>query len=261
MKREHFFDKFYDWALLNGPSFLFGLLFLFIGFWLIKIIARGLSNYFNNRDINPTLKPFLLNMLITVLRVLLILAVMQIMGVRMTIFASLIAALGVAAGLALSGTLQNFASGVLILLLKPFQVGDIIVAQGHEGRVSTIRLFYTVVVTFDNRTVVIPNSKLSNEVIVNMSTLGSRRLDLELKFSNSIDFETVKNLISDTIDQSTQMLETPKRQIGVSTIEPDGYKVMVNVWLDANGFDTNKMSFQQKLIGRLKSSGLKLPGL
>jgi small conductance mechanosensitive channel len=92
---------------------------------------------------------------------------MQVLGIQMTIFAALIGALGVAAGLALSGTFQNFASGVLIILLKPFRVGDTVSTQGQEGRVTAIRLFYTVVLSFDNTTVIVPNSKLSNEIIFN----------------------------------------------------------------------------------------------
>jgi len=261
MKTAHFYDKFYDWLLAKGPAFLFGLVLLFVGLWLIKIFAGWVAKSLSKRNLNTTLQPFLTSTISIVLRVLLILCVMQVMGIRMTIFASLIAALGVAAGFALSGTLQNFASGVLILLLKPFKAGDIILAQGHEGKVSTIRLFYTLVTTFDNRTVIIPNSKLSNEVIVNTSTSGSRRLDIELKFSNSIDFDIVQQLINEAIDQSEKMLETPKRYIGVSSIEPDGYKVMINVWLDADGFDYSKMAFQRNLMQKLKTSGLKLPGI
>lgn len=103
----------------------------------------------------------------------------------MTMFAALVGAFGVAAGLALSGTLENFTSGILILLLKPFRVGDNIIAQAQEGTVTSIQLFYTVVLTFDNRTVIVPNSKLSNEVIINLSREGLRRMDIELKLAST----------------------------------------------------------------------------
>src|SRR3954470_10993697 len=133
------------------------------------------------RQLDSSLQPFLLSLLFTILQVLLLLTAMQIIGIQMTIFAALIGGIGVAAGLALSGTLQNFTSGILILLLKPFRVGDIIIAQGQEGIVQSIQIFYTVVVTYDNRDVIIPNSKLSNDLIINISQEGKRRLDLDIK--------------------------------------------------------------------------------
>lgn len=179
----------------------------------------------------------------------------------MTIFGAIVGGITVAAGLALSGTLQNFASGVIILFLKPFAVGDNIIAQGQEGTVSAIELFYTFVTTFDNRTVVIPNSKLSNEVIINISAIGSRRLDIELKFSNAIDYNEVKKQVDETIRECEKILKDPEYRIGISSIEPDGYKVMVNVWLNSHGFIDSKMEFQEQLIQNLKASGIKLPGL
>ncbi|CAG5018445.1 Small-conductance mechanosensitive channel [Dyadobacter sp. CECT 9275] len=261
MKLEEFYNKVYVWVLDKGPSFLLGIVVLVIGLWLVRKLSVWMTGRLHKREIDPSLRPFLLSLTITSLRILLIIAAMQIVGVQMTIFAALIGAIGVAAGLALSGTLQNFTSGVLILMLKPFHVGDNILAQGHEGTVTAIKIFYTVVTTFDNRTVVIPNSKLSNEVIVNISRSGSRRLDIELKFNNSIDFEAVKNLINDTIRKSQNILKKPEGRVGISSIEPDGYKVMLNVWISSHGFTDAKMMFQQKLIENLHASGLKLPGM
>lgn len=231
------------------------------GLWLIKVLSKLFTRSMQRKDINPSLKPFLLNLVVIILRILLILAVMQIAGIRMTIFAAIVASMGVAAGLALSGTLQNFASGVLILFLKPFQVCDNIIAQGQEGTVTSIKIFYTIVTTFDNRIVVIPNSKLSNEVIINVSGSGNRRLDIELKFSNSIDFREVKKVIESAINDAQRILHEPKWRIGISSLEPDGYKVMLNLWIDAHGFTDTKMGFQELLMERLKASGLKLPGM
>ncbi|GGM93612.1 mechanosensitive ion channel protein MscS [Dyadobacter beijingensis] len=261
MKIEQFYNKAYTWILATGPSVLVGIAVLIAGFWLIKILSRWLTAHMYKQEIDPSLTPFLLSLAVTTLRILLIISVMQIVGIQMTIFAALVGAIGVAAGLALSGTLQNFTSGVLILILKPFHVGDNIVAQGQEGTVEAIKIFYTVVKTYDNRTVVIPNSKLSNEVIINISKLGSRRLDVEMKFSNSIDFGEVKKVINNVLDHAQSALKVPARRIGISSIEPDGYKVMVNVWLDAHGFVDTKMEIQEKMMEGLKGSGLKLPGL
>jgi small conductance mechanosensitive channel len=235
----------------KGPSILVGILVLFIGLWLIKLMSKSLSAILHRKRIDPTLKPFLTSLIITTLRILLIIGVMQIMGIQLTIFAALIAAVGVAAGLALSGTLQNFASGILILMLKPFEVGDNIIAQGQEGTVTSIQIFYTIVTTFDNQTVIVPNSKLSNEVIINVSKTGKRRMDIELKFSNSVDFKDVKQKIDKAIAESPELFSEPERRIGISSIESDGYKVMLNVWVNAHGFTDTKMAFQQKLMETL----------
>lgn len=260
-RAQGFIERLYDWIILKGPALILAIVVLIGGLWLIGILSRFIGRQLQKKEVDASLKPFIISLSAAVLRVLLFLAVLQIAGIQMTIFAALVASVGVAAGLALSGTLQNFASGILILLLKPFEVGDNILAQGQEGTVTAIRIFYTIVTTYDNRTVVIPNSKLSNEVIVNISSSGNRRLDIELKFSNAIDFDEIKKQIEAAIDDAGNVLHEPKRRIGISSVEPDGYKVMLNLWLEAHGFTDAKMIFQEKLMRRLRQSGLKLPGM
>ena len=261
MNAKLIYKDIYTWVITNGPSFIFGVIVLFIGLWLIKLLSKVLNSSMHKRSIDPSLKPFLSSLAITGLRVLLILGVMQIVGIQMTVFAAITGGLAVAAGLALSGTLQNFASGVIILFLKPFEVGDNIIAQGQEGTVTSIQIFYTIVTTFDNRTVIVPNSKLSNEVIINISSLGSRRLDIEMKFNNNIDYNEVKKLAIETIHECENILHDPEPRIGISSIEADGYKVMINVWVKAHGFTDTKLSFQENLMNKLKNSGMKLPGM
>lgn len=257
MKLENAYNALTRLVLVHGPSVLAGVFVLFIGWWLIRLLSKSLSSILQRKNINPTLKPFLTSILITTLRVLLIIGVMQIMGIQLSIFAALIAAFGVAAGLALSGTLQNFASGILILILRPFEVGDNIIAQGKEGSVTSIQLFYTLVTTFDNQSVIIPNSKLSNEVIVNISKTGKRRMDIELKFSNNDKFEDVTKKIDAAIAATSNLLAEPARRIGISSIESDGYKVMLNIWVNAHGFMDTKMEFQKNLMQYLHANAVK----
>jgi small conductance mechanosensitive channel len=256
-----FYDKAYDWIITSGPKILISLLLLFLGLWLIKLLSKWLTSGMHKKDVNPSLRPFLSSLLIITLRILLVFSIMQVMGIELTFLTVLVGGLSVAAGLALSGTLQNFASGVIILLLKPFVVGDNIIAQSQEGTVSSIQIFYTIVTTFDNRTVVIPNSKLSNEVIINISTIGSRRLDIEIKFSYGIDFDEVAKIMNKTIDEFKACLKTEERRIGVAALEDSGYKVSLNVWIKAHGFTDTKLSFQKELMKNLKESGIKLPGM
>jgi len=258
-------DKIYDtvttWVITVGPRIILAIICLFLGLWLIKLVIARLHKVMDKRSVDPTFKPFLIGLINVGLDVSLFLALIQVLGLQLTLFASLIASFGVAIGLALSGTLQNFTSGILILLLKPYRVGDSIIAQGQEGIVEAIEIFYTVVTTYDNKTVIIPNSKLSNEVITNISREGKRRLDVEFKFNFGIDFKQVEEALKATIKNIQGILKEPQYRIGVSTVEPDGYRVMVSVWLNAHGFIDAKLTIQQELIQGLKSNGIKLPGM
>jgi small conductance mechanosensitive channel len=260
MDMEKLYDKIYTWMLTVGPRLIIAVIVVIVGMWLIRVLKRWMNNHMIARDFDPSLRPFLSNLTIIAMQVLLVLAFMQIMGIQMTIFTAVIGAFGVAAGLALSGTLQNFTSGILILLLKPFRVGEIIIAQGQEGLVTSIQIFFTMVTTFDNKTVIIPNSKLSNEVIINLSREGKRRLDIELKFSFGIPFEQVKDIIKNSVAKSQGILVEPAHRIGVSTVESDGYKLMVNVWVKAEHYQDVKLDLQKRIIEDLKGAGIKLPG-
>jgi small conductance mechanosensitive channel len=255
------YDQSYNWLTQHGPGIILGIVILFVGLWAISLLSKWLHRGMQKRNIDASLKPFLLSLTITSLRILLVLGVMQIVGIEMTMFATIIGGMTVALGLALSGTLQNFASGVLILLLKPFRVGDNIVAQGQEGTVTAIQLFFTIVTTYDNRTVIVPNSKLSNEIIINISHVGSRRLDIELKFGYGMDFEQIKTILNKAIDDSKDCLKSPERSIGISSLESDGYKVQVNVWVAAHGFKDSKLKLQEAIMRDLKGAGIKLPGM
>lgn len=256
-----FYSHAYDWLLTFGPRFVIGMIVLFVGLWLIKVLARWSHNRMEKKDVNPTVKPFLLSLLTVALRILLVIAVMQILGLQLTLFTALVGAFGVAAGLALSGTLQNFASGVLILLLKPFSVRDNIITQGQEGTVTSIQIFYTIVKTYDNQTLIIPNGQLSNNTIINVTRQGNRRLDINYKFSNGIDIKQVKALINGVIDKFEDALLTPARRIGVAKLEPDGYTIAINVWVKAHGFEDKKMALQEALLQGLKDADIKIQGV
>ncbi|RYY35306.1 MAG: mechanosensitive ion channel family protein [Sphingobacteriaceae bacterium] len=261
MDFDKFYDKATDWVIRYGPRLLIGILVLIIGFWLIRVFMKWWQGRMQRRNVDPTIKPFLQSLVGVALRVLLILGFMQIVGVQMTLFAAVIGAFGVAAGLALSGTLQNFASGILILLLKPFVVGDNIITQGLEGTVVSIQIFYTMVRTFDNRSVIVPNSKLSNEVIINISREGNRRLDLEFRFPNAVDIKQAKQVIDNAVEKVENILKNPQRRIGVAVVENDGYKIGVNVWVDAHGFYDTKIAVQETILQAIKDAGIKIAGL
>src|ERR1035437_184221 len=141
MRIEEFYNEFHIWIIKRGPGYLGGILIFLFGLWAIRFLRSRLRNRMAKRHVNSSLQPFLLSLTITSLYVLLIISVMNIIGYELTIFTTIIGAFSVAAGLALSGTFQNFAGGVLILLLKPFELGDNIVAQGQDGKVTSIQIF------------------------------------------------------------------------------------------------------------------------
>ncbi len=261
MKLDRFYDQLYSWLLRVGPKILLGVVVVLIGLWIISLLKKWLVNHLLKKGVTSSIRPFVVNLFITSLHILLALGFMQIVGIEMTMFSVVVGAFGVAAGLALSGTLQNFTSGLLLLFLKPFRVGENIISQGMEGTVTSIQIFFTVVKTFDNRTVIIPNSKLSNEVIVNLSREGRRRLDIELKFHFGIDVEKVKKCLSQSVGEVEGLLKDPAFRIGVVALDMDGYRIMLNVWAPVHGFNDVKLLLQEKILADLKKEGIQLPGM
>lgn len=261
MNLQKYYDKAYNWLFVHGANLIAGVIVLFIGLWLIKLLKQHLRSRMDRTKVHSSLQPFLLSLTITALNVLLVIVVIQIIGIPITIFTAVVGAFGVAAGLALSGTLQNFAGGVLILLLRPFELGDNILAQGQDGVVTSIQIFYTVLLTFDNRTVIIPNGKLFNEVIVNVSREGSRRLDVELKLSYGADVDQIKQVINKSIDATENILNDPVRFVGIKLLEPDGIRFTTRVWVSPENFLTARLALQERMVKDLKESGVKLPGM
>jgi small conductance mechanosensitive channel len=255
-KIEQLYDRMLNWLIFYGPKVLIALIVLIVGFWVIRILNKWLIKRMDRSRVNPSLKYFFLNFIVIAAQILLIVLGLQIVGIQMTFFTAIIAGLTVAVGLALSGTLQNFTSGILILLLKPYRVGDNIVTQGQAGSVTSIQLFYTIVLTFDNTTVIVPNSKLSNEIIINLTRSGRRRLDIELKFPYSDDVEKIKTVINDAVNSFDQVVKDRTSRVGISKLEKDGFTVGINAWLPSHHFEDNRLIINEKILNRLKQEGL-----
>ena len=249
---HRFTDHAYNWIVDFGPKILITIVIFIIGQWLIKIVNNGFKKVLSFKRFDATLRPFLQNLLQIVLQVLLVLGLMQILGIQMTLFAAVLGAFGVAIGLSLSGTLQNFASGVLIILLKPFRVGDNIRTQGEEGTVTAIKLFYSVIRTFTNTTLIVPNSKLSNEVIFNLTREKKRRMDITVKFNYGVDFQKVKSIALTIIDSFDECLQDPPPRIGIDHIDTDSYTVSINIWINSHGYQDTRMGFNERLMNELK---------
>ncbi len=257
---DTFYDKAYSWIISFGPRILIGLIILFIGLWLIRLFNRILKRSMARHNFNPSLRYFLQNLIALTLQVLLVLMVMQVAGIQLTFFAAIVAGFSVAAGLALSGTLQNFVSGILILVLKPYRVGDNINTQNQEGTVTSIQLFYTTVLTFDNKTIIIPNGQLSNNVVINLSREGKRRIDIDMRFDYKTDPDQVKKVLQDSIKSADNILQEPIARIGISKLDVDKYVMTVNVWVNAHGYYDLLIALNEKLIRDVQQAQIHLPG-
>src|SRR6185437_14172477 len=259
MNTAKLYDQVYIWLISSGLRVVAGIVIFFVGIWLIRIIRRRLRKRMSTRKVSSAVQPFILSLVIPALYVLLVLIVIDTLGFQLTIFTTIIGAFSVAAGLALSGTFQNFAGGVLILLLKPFDIDDNILAQGQDGKVTSIQIFYTVLLTPDNKTIIIPNGKLFNEVIVNVSREGKRRLDFEVKLAYANDVDKAIKIINDSVISIAAILTNPAPRVGLIGLEVDSMRFMVNVWVLPEDFLTAKIALMEKIIKDLGAAGMAFP--
>ncbi|HKO79294.1 MAG TPA: mechanosensitive ion channel family protein [Chitinophagaceae bacterium] len=252
---KKFYDKAFDWLLAYGPRFVLAIVVFLVGLWMIRLFNKWIKKGFEKRKrFNPTIRYFLQNLVAISLQILLVFLALQVAGIQLTFFAAIVAGLSVAVGLALSGTLQNFVSGILILVLRPYSVGENVVMQGQEGTVTSIQLFYTTILTFDNKTIIVPNGQLSNNVIVNLSRQGKRRLDISIKLSYITNTDEVKKIIAKAIRSTKDILNEPVARVGVTDMEFDRYGISIQVWVNAHGFEDAKFILYERIMNDLKNA-------
>lgn len=198
---QNILDKVITLSVEYGPKFILAVLVLIIGFWIIKKVTKLFGKLMKSKSVDVSLQSFLQSLIGVILKVLLLISVFQMIGVETTSFVALIGAAGLAVGMALQGSLSNFAGGVLILLFKPYKVGDFIEAQGYAGEVKDIHIFTTKLKTPDLKIVIIPNSALSNGNIVNYSTSDTRRVDIAVGIDYNADIKKARTVILDQIEK------------------------------------------------------------
>ena len=232
----NYFNQFIDLLVDYGPTFIAALLTLIIGLWVIKVIVNQLNKLMIKKDIDESLRPFLKSMASVVLKVLLVISVMSMVGIAMTSFIALLGAAGLAVGMALSGTLQNFAGGVMILIFKPFKAGDYIDAQGFTGTVKEIQIFNTILVTPDNKTIIIPNGGLSTSAMTNYSTQETRRVDFVFGIGYGDDIDKTKVVLNKLILHDKRIMSDPEPFIAVSELADSSVNFVVKVWVQAGDY-------------------------
>lgn len=235
------------------------LVILLIGWQAIKYLSRWFSRFLDKREVDPSLRTFLRNLFRNLLVALLVVTVLNTVGIEMTSFVAIIGAAGLAVGLALQGTLQNFAGGVIILTIKPFRVGDFIEAGGHAGTVKEIRIFQTVLATPDNIRVVIPNGALSNESVKNFSANPTRRVDMVFGIGYQDDIRKAKSILEEMVRGDKRVLDDPAPSVSVASLGDSSVNFNVRPWVKREDYWDIFWDFQQNVKLRFDEEGISIP--
>jgi small conductance mechanosensitive channel len=256
---EVLWAKFYDGVTTFGPRLVAALIVLGIGWWIIKITQKSLRNTFEKRGMEASLRGFLNSIIGVLLKIMLLITVVAMLGVEMTSFIAILAAAGVAIGMALSGTLQNFAGGVMILLFKPFKVGHYINAQGHSGTVNEIQIFNTILKTPDNVTIIIPNGGLSTSSMTNYSMEQRRRVDFLFGIGYGDDVDKAKEVLRKLIDDDERILQEPVPFIAVKELGDSSVNIVVRAWAEAKNYWAIYFDMHEKVYKTFNKEGLNIP--
>ena len=248
-----------DLAIGYGLKLLLAIITLIIGLWIIKLIMKAIGRNMEKRDIDATLRQFLRSFLGMVLKILLFITVISMIGVEMTSFVAILAAAGFAIGMAMSGTLQNFAGGVMLVIFKPFKVGDFIDAQGYMGTVSEIQIFNTILKTPDNKTIIIPNGGLSTGSMTNYSTEPTRRVDFSFGIGYNDDIDKAKAVIEGLIKLDERILADPAPFIAVSELGDSSVNFVVRVWADSANYWGIFFDLTEKVKKAFDKEGISIP--
>ena len=258
-KFNEYFDNIIGLVVQYGAKLLLAILVLIIGLWIIKRVVRVADKTMTKRNVDPSLKPFLKSIIGALLKVMLIISVASMVGVEMTSFVAVLGAAGLAVGLALQGSLSNFAGGVLILLLKPFKVGDFIDGAGHSGTVREIQIFYTYITTASNQEVIIPNGKLSNDAIKNYSFHDTRRMELVYGIGYEDDIDKAKSILQRLLDEETRLLKDPAPMMFVQTLADSSVNIEVRAWANRPDYWDIRWNFPEKVKKAFDEAGISIP--
>ena len=230
---QPYIDEAISLGMTYGPKLILALLTLVIGLWIINSFTRVLEKGFERSEMEATLAKFLKNFTNMGLKALLFISVASMVGIETTSFIAVLGAAGLAVGLALQGSLSNFAGGVLILMFRPFKVGDFIEAQGHAGVVRAIEIFNTIMTTGDNKTIIVPNGALSNGSIINYSKQETRRVDIVFGIGYDDDLKKAKEILAGLIGADERILKDPEPLVVISSLGDSSVNITTRSWVNA----------------------------
>ena len=252
-------DKLVELSISAGKSILMAIVVYVVGRFLISLIQRLMENMLSRRKVEVSIQTFLKSLVSILLNVLLIVSVVGALGVSTTSFAALLASAGVAIGMALSGNLQDFAGGLIILFFKPYKVGDWIEAQGTSGSVSAIQIMHTLVVTADNKVVYIPNGAMSSGVIVNYSRMETRRIEWVVGVDYGEDIDKVKAIVEGLIKADSRILQEPAPVIALQALDASSVNVTIRVWVPNAEYWNVYFEMNKKIYDEFNRQGVNFP--
>lgn len=252
-------EKAGEFGLHYGPKLLGAILVLIIGLWIAKLISKGVEKAMLKGKMDNSLVSFIKSMISIVLKILVIITAMGMLGIQMTSFIAILGAAGLAVGMALSGTLQNFAGGVILLIFKPFKAGDFIEAQGYMGTVKEIGIFTTTLNTVDKKVIIIPNGPLSTSSLTNFSAEPLRRVDWKFGIAYGDDMENFHKAISDFISEDKRILKDPESFIGLSEFGDSSVNFAVRVWVNSADYWGVFFEMNEKVYKRFGDYKLNIP--
>ena len=259
MELQKWIDKGYELMLEYTPKILLAIVIWIIGAFIIKYLRKGVSKTMEKANYDASLKKFLLNLIGWVLKIVLIIIVLGTLGIQTASFAAIIAAAGLAIGLALQGSLGNFAGGVLLMIFKPIKIGDLIEAQGEVGVVKEIEIFTTKLTGLSNREIIIPNGALSNGNIINFTTEGTRRVDLVFGVGYESDIKQTKAVLLNVIANHPKVLKDPEPTVNVLELADSSINFAVRPWCKAEDYWTVYFEVTEQTKEALDTAGIEIP--
>lgn len=247
------------WAITEGLKAIIGIIILFILFKLTNFFTRRMEKLLNRKMIEPTIVRVVVPGTRRVIKFVLILIFLDYLGIQTASITAAIASAGVAIGLALQGSLSNFAGGIVILVMHPYKVGDYIVCEGYEGTVTDIKLFYTYLKTGDNKVVIMPNGKVSNDHIVNVNQNDTRRQDLVFSISYNDDFEKAKKIILDCIGEMDFVLSDPAPFVNITEHASSSINILARFWVPTDKYWDSKWFMLERVKKAFDENNIEIP--
>jgi len=259
MDIEKLLEKGFEFATDYGIKILGAIIIWIVGSWLIKKILKATRKAMSKSGYDESLQKFLINLLGWGFKILLILVILAKLGIETTSFAAILAATGLAVGLALQGSLGNFAGGVLLMIFKPIKVGDLIEAQGEIGVVKEIEIFTTKLTGLSNKEIILPNGSLSNGNIINYTTEGTRRVDLTFGVSYDADIKKTKTVLMDVLTSHPKILKTPSPTVNVSELADSSVNFAVRPWCKSEDYWDVYFDVTESTKEALDAEGIEIP--
>lgn len=254
-----YWEYFTNVLIEYSPRLISATILFFIGWWSIKLIKKLIMRVMLKREMEPTLSKFLADILIWTLKILLFVTVISRLGVENSSFVAIIGAAGLAIGLSLQGSLSNFAGGVLIIMFKPYKVGDFIEAQGVSGTVKQIQIFVTQLATVDNQIIFVPNGVLSNGTIINFTYATTRRADITIGISYGSNIKKAREIIYEILNNHPLILKDPEPMVLVKDLADSSINLAVRPWSEIENFFNMRSDVLEQIKNAFDQEGIEIP--